>query len=131
MNIAQPTQVTKVLATTAVLAAVLFSVGHADAGTQMPYWKKMRLLNQPTANLNTPANPGNQSDKIVVVDEMDQPVKSNDDYGQTPGDTWPGDMSGGNGGSTPNAVPTPSAVLGGIAMMGMIAARRRRQEVAE
>ncbi|MEO0513898.1 MAG: hypothetical protein AAF086_01210 [Planctomycetota bacterium] len=130
MTFIQPNNVTKLLATTAVLAAILFAVGQADAGTQMPYWKKMQLLNQPTADLSGPATT-NDSDKIAVVDEMDPPVKSDDGgNGQTPSDSWDDGMSGGNGGSTPAAAPTPSAVLGGIAMIGMIAARRRRQEDA-
>lgn len=122
-----PTNATKVLAVTAVLAAILFTVGHADAGSQMPYWKKMQLQNQYNAMMN-PGTPGND-DKIVVIDEVIPQDNPDNGYnGQTGGDDWPGDMgNGGGNGQGPKAVPTPSAVLGGIAMLGLIAGRRNRK----
>lgn len=117
-----PTNATKVLAVTAVLAAILFTVGHADAGTQMPYWKKMQMQNQYNDMMN-PGTPGN-GDEIVVIDEV---TPGDGDNGQSGGDNWPGDMHGGDNGQGPKAVPTPSAVLGGIAMLGLIAGRRNRK----
>lgn len=127
-----PTNATKVLAVTAVLAAILFTVGQAEAGTQWPHWKKQQLTNTPAAALaaaptavaaNTPIA------QIAVVDEVIPPVKPEDngDQGFGQGDGWPSDSGSGNGG-TPTAVPTPSAVLGGIAMLGLIAGRRRRNQ---
>ncbi|MEM9419307.1 MAG: hypothetical protein AAGA25_09700 [Planctomycetota bacterium] len=114
------TNLTKLLAATAVLGAILFTVGQAEAGTQMPAWKKAQLASQ----YNMPSAPTN--DPIVLVKETEP--KDNGDGDRTGGSTWPTDMGGGgDNGGKPSAVPTPSAVLGGIAMIGLIASRRQRQ----
>ncbi|MEM6854114.1 MAG: hypothetical protein AAF593_06870, partial [Planctomycetota bacterium] len=62
---------------------------------------------------------------IVVVEEVTPPDNGGDN-GQTGGDTWPGDMGNGDG-NKPVAAPSPSAVLGGLAMLGLIAGRRNRK----
>lgn len=119
MNIAS-LNLTKLLAATAVLAAILFTVGQAEAGTQMPAWKKAQLARQYTA----PPAPTN--DPIVLVKETEP--KDNGDQDRVGDNTWPTDMGGGGShGGNPSAVPTPSAVLGGIAMIGLIAGRRQRR----
>ncbi|MBB6429974.1 hypothetical protein [Algisphaera agarilytica] len=119
-NIAS-TNLTKLLAATAVLAAILFTVGQAEAGTQMPYWKKMQLQSQYT----TP--PASTNDPIVLVKETEP--QDNGDNERVGDNNWPGDMGGGgDNGGKPSAVPTPSAVLGGIAMLGLIAGRRQRRD---
>ena len=118
-----PPHTTKVLAGTAVLAAILFTVGQASAGTQMPYWKKKKLENEARRALLASQNTDNTP--IVVVEEVTPPDNGSDN-GQTGGDTWPGDMGSG-GGDQPVAAPSPSAVLGGLAMLGLIAGRRNRK----
>jgi len=131
MTVFSPSNATKVLAVTAVLAAILFTVGHADAGTQMPYWKKKQLLNSSTVSVVPPtpsATQGESENKLVIVEEMTPVAKPIDNEQKLlSDDNWPSD-NGQAGGNKPAAAPTPSAVLGGIAMLGLVAGRRRRQQ---
>ncbi|MEM1107825.1 MAG: hypothetical protein AAGH99_03955 [Planctomycetota bacterium] len=116
--------ISKTLTLTALLAAVLFTVGQAHAGTQMPPWKKARLA----ALAELKANPPQTTTPVIeVVEEIVPPANSGG--GTTGGSQW-GSGSGGEG-EKPVAAPSPSAVLGGMALMGLIAGRRNRKNDAE
>ncbi|MEM8737758.1 MAG: hypothetical protein AAGG38_04680 [Planctomycetota bacterium] len=110
---------TKLLTLSALVAATLFCVGHADAGTQRPVWR----FPAPSNTNPAPPAPNQNQDQINVIDQAqpNPPV----DEGQDPPI---GQNSGGTGGDAqgPVAVPTPSAVAGGLALLGLMTRRRRR-----
>lgn len=118
---------TTVLTLAALLAAVFFSAGEAEAGTQMPPWKKLMMQNR---NIAPPAAaPASTPDsQVQLVEEVEGPANGGEgnNGGQVGGGEGEGHF-GGNGGKAPAAAPTPSAVAGGVAMLALIAGRRRRQ----
>lgn len=125
---------TTVLTLAALLAVVFFSAGQAEAGTQMPPWKKLMMRNAaitPPAPASTPAN-DNQTQLVEEVKGPESQDNGNngDQAVEVPGNGGtPG--TPGHGGKAPAAAPTPSAVAGGLAMLGLIAGRRRRHADSE
>jgi len=112
---------------TAILAALLFAVGPASAGTQRPAWKDRTPSTPPPSQ---GAEDGGNADNGI------NPVNGDDGYdgyeGEGTGDdggTQGGQMTddGDDGGTNAIVAPTPSAVAGGLAMLGLMAGRRRRQ----
>ncbi|MEM9881888.1 MAG: hypothetical protein AAF800_03085 [Planctomycetota bacterium] len=107
----------KTLTVTALALGVCFVAASASAGTQMPPWKKAQLKAQADAYKAPP----------VTVIEIDDDPYDGGDNGDTTGGSTPVYVpdAGSNGGSAA-AAPTPSAVAGGLALMGLLAGRRRK-----
>lgn len=109
--------------------ALLMATTHASAGTQMPPWKWQMMHGAGNGtSYNSNGGPENGQTANGTTDNGNENGSENGN-GQTPdynGDN--GTHSGGSGnGGTPNAVPSPSAVAGGLAMLGLMAGRRRRK----
>ena len=110
---------------TALGFAALMASSLAAAGTQYPKsnWYKMQAR---LAAMNDAA----QSQAQAVVDNGSETDYENGDDKKTdtPDYTDNGSSGGDEGhGGNPQAVPSPSAVAGGLAMIGLLAGRRRRQ----
>ncbi|MEM6459054.1 MAG: hypothetical protein AAF710_06655 [Planctomycetota bacterium] len=112
----------KALTVAALTLGVCFAATSASAGTQMPHWKKMKLKAQAAAAAYNPA-----PDPPVHVGGGD-PYDGGDN-GPTTGDNGSSSyVSGGGQPGQPSAVPAPSAVVGGLALMGLLAGRRRKAD---
>ena len=114
---------------TAILAVMIFAVGPASAGTQRPMWKDRTPSSPPPSQGtddggNDDINPVNGDDGYEGEGSGDDGYEGDDGGGQ-------GQMTGGgsddDGGTNAVSAPTPSAVAGGLAMLGLMAGRRRRQ----
>ena len=107
---------TRIALIAALSVAALVATSHVSAGTQMPPWK-YGSGSMTNFQLTTP---GSQSQPVVEkVVETSEEQEKEEEYAPE---------MGGNGGQTPVAAPTPSAIAGGLALMGFLAGRRRKAE---
>jgi hypothetical protein len=107
-------------------AAVLAASVDASAGTQMPPWKWQTATTPPPATEVEQAPVAVSDFAGMPKTQLDNPTPLN-----TPGEPVL-NLTSGNGPSTqPIAAPSPSAVAGGLALLGMALARRRRESAAD
>lgn len=109
---------------TALGVAAVMASSHASAGTQLPPWKAWRLkqaAKQQTPPVLVTQDSETQDDGDGAYVEQDGKIE-----GKIAGKIE-GKIAGVLGKGGPAAAPTPSAVAGGLAMIGLLAGRRRRQ----
>ncbi|MEM7626890.1 MAG: hypothetical protein AAF333_14950 [Planctomycetota bacterium] len=122
MSIFHTNLTTRFVLLAALGIAALMAASHASAGTQMPPWKWQQMNGDAATNTSIVDNgmPGSNYDG-----DGEKTYDGGD--GEIPNYNGDNGVHMGDGNSNPEAVPTPSAVAGGLAMIGLLAGRRRRQ----